>query len=108
MFESLQGPEIHIFLKTSRLPLGPTKPSTEREPRFFPWGMGGLKQTGPEVNHSHSSSTEVKNEWSYTSAGPVCFRRMVRNSVTLLNVNISVIHNDCLSYFHLYSMLFKI
>ena len=58
---------------------------------------GRLKQTGPEVNHSHSFSTEVRNEWSSTSAGPLCLHRMERNTVALLNVNISVIHNEYLS-----------
>ena len=62
---------------------------------------GGLKQTGPEVNHSHSFNTEVRNEWSCTSAGTVCLHRMERNTVAFLNVNISVIHNAYLSHIHL-------
>jgi hypothetical protein len=73
----------------------------------FP-GERGLKQTRPEVNHSHSFSAGVRNEWSCTFAGPVCLHRMERNTVTLLNVNISVIHNEYLLYIHLYSTLYKI
>ena len=31
-----------------------------------------LQRTGPEVNHSPSSSCKAKNEWSYTSSPPIC------------------------------------
>ena len=31
-----------------------------------------VKQLKKEVNHSPPSSAKVKNEWSYTSAPPVC------------------------------------
>jgi hypothetical protein len=30
----------------------------------------GIKQLGSEVDHSPSSSAEIKNEWSYTSILP--------------------------------------
>jgi hypothetical protein len=36
------------------------------------WGsFMGVKQSGCEVHHSSPPSTEVKNEWSYTSAPPM-------------------------------------
>ena len=44
---------------------------------FFLWGFGGLKRSGRDV-HTLPSSAEVKNEWSYTSASPVCFRGVDR------------------------------
>jgi hypothetical protein len=31
-----------------------------------------VKRLGHEVNHLSPSSSEVKNEWSYTAAPPVC------------------------------------
>jgi hypothetical protein len=31
----------------------------------------GVKRPGREANHSPPSSSEVKNEWSYTSTPPV-------------------------------------
>jgi hypothetical protein len=33
----------------------------------------GAKRPGREVDHSFSSSAEVKNEWSYTSTPSMCF-----------------------------------
>jgi hypothetical protein len=36
------------------------------------WGSSpGVKEPGLEINHLISSSTEVKNEWSFTSAPSV-------------------------------------
>jgi hypothetical protein len=32
----------------------------------------GVKRPGREIHHALPSSTEVKNEWNYTSALPVC------------------------------------
>jgi len=34
----------------------------------------GAKGPGNEVNHSHSSNAEGKNEWSYTSSPHLCLR----------------------------------
>ena len=34
----------------------------------------GVQGPGHEVNHSHSSNAEVKNEWSHTSSPHLCLR----------------------------------
>jgi len=36
----------------------------------------------PVQNHSPPSSGEVKKEWSYTSASPLCLRIMRRENLT--------------------------
>jgi hypothetical protein len=51
----------------SRTALGPTQPHTQ----WIPGALSlGVKRQGREVDHSPPSSTEVKNEWSYTSTPP--------------------------------------
>ena len=35
--------------------------------KFYRRSLLEVKRSGREVHHSHSSSAEVKNEWSYTS-----------------------------------------
>ena len=37
----------------------------------------GVKRLGREANRSSPSSAEVKNEWSHTSAPPVCFHGVI-------------------------------
>jgi hypothetical protein len=39
---------------------------------------GGGKGPQPEVDHTTPSNVEVKNEWSYTSALPICLQGMGR------------------------------
>lgn len=39
----------------------------------------GVKQPGCEIDHSHLSSTKVRNEWCYTSAPPTCLHGMERD-----------------------------
>jgi len=56
-----------FFSKISTPVLGFIQPPTKWVPGSFP----GVKRQGPEVNHTHSSSAEVKNEWSYTSIPPI-------------------------------------
>ena len=45
--------------------------SSVAQPASFQWLLGALfpavKRPGCEVDHSPPSSTEVKNEWNYTS-----------------------------------------
>jgi hypothetical protein len=41
--------------------------------RAISLGVRGVKRPGRDV-HALPSSAEVKNEWSYTSASPVCVR----------------------------------
>jgi len=40
-----------------------------------------------EVNHSPPSSAEVKNEWSYTFAPPVCLYGLNRDKFTFRALN---------------------
>jgi hypothetical protein len=55
--------------------LGPTQPALYWEPGFFL----GVKQLGPEVNHSHLSWVEVKNEWSSHFTPALCLRDVERD-----------------------------
>lgn len=48
--------------------------------RFLSWGM---KWSVCEVNHWHPTSTKCKNEWSCTSARPVCPHGVDRVSFTV-------------------------
>jgi len=41
----------------------------------------GVQRSGREASHSPPSSAEVKNEWSYTSAPPVCLHGVYGASV---------------------------
>ena len=47
----------------------------------LPWR---IKQPGHDVDHSHPSSAEVKNEWSYTSAPHICVHGVDRDTFALL------------------------
>jgi len=44
---------------------------------------GRVKQPGREVNHSPPSTVEVKNEWSFTSASPICHCGVDREDFTI-------------------------
>jgi hypothetical protein len=52
----------------SRLALGPTQLPIQWVKGYFL----GVKQPGCEVDHLSPYRTEVKNEWSYTAAPPIC------------------------------------
>jgi hypothetical protein len=57
------------------------------------WGsFPRAKWLGRDVDHSLSSSAEVKHEWSYTAALPVCLRVMDRDSFIFFS---SCIVNAC-------------
>jgi hypothetical protein len=56
--------ELDYFTTVSRLALGPTQPPIQWVPGTVSLGV---KPPRREANHSPPSSTEVKNEWSYTS-----------------------------------------
>ena len=48
---------------------------------FFFFFCVGKKWLGnAEFNHSPHSSAEIKNEWSYTSAPPLCFLGVIREN----------------------------
>jgi hypothetical protein len=44
-----------------------------------------VKRSGCGVDHSSPSSAEVKNEWSYTSAPPICHHSVDRHSFNFYN-----------------------
>jgi hypothetical protein len=41
----------------------------------------GVKRPETDVDHSHPSSAEVKNEWSIPLLSPTCLHGVVRNSL---------------------------
>ena len=45
---------------------------------YFP----GVKRPGRETDHLPTSSSEVKNEWSYTSTPPICLHGVDRHNCT--------------------------
>jgi len=46
-------------------------------------GYRGWEVAGVEVNLSPPATTEVKNEWSYTSSPPICLQVVDRKNFTL-------------------------
>ena len=74
-----QVKEIFLFSEISRLVLGSTCCPSQWLPGSFPGGWSGQR----EVNHWHPISTKCKNEWSCTSAVPVCPYGMYRVSFTV-------------------------
>ena len=65
-----------FFSKMSRLALAPTRFLFSGNQGSFP----GVKQPRREDNHSPSSSAEVKNEGSCTSASPIYLHGMEREN----------------------------
>jgi hypothetical protein len=69
-------------------------------PSLMKWIRGlfprGLKRSGREVNHSHPSSAEVKNEWSYTYTPPICLHGVDRYNLALFffTETVSLQHRD--------------
>jgi len=60
------GTEVFLSSKTSETTLGSIIHPIQWITGFVP----GMKWPGPELNHLHPSSAEVKNERSYTSIPP--------------------------------------
>jgi hypothetical protein len=74
-FDSVQGQEIFLFLKTFRLSLGPTQTPVQLVPGTF---SPGAKWLGHD-NHSHPpipTSAKVKKEWRNTSILAICLHGM--------------------------------
>ena len=69
------------FQNKSILAMGPTQPLIQWLPCSFP----GVKRQGLHIDHTGPSSTEVKNEWSYTST-PICCNGVDRDIVHSLNM----------------------
>jgi hypothetical protein len=78
---------------------GTFKLSARWEPGLFLWrGGGGSKRRGSEADHSPPSSTEVKNECSYTSTPPICLQGVDRNFTCICSSfesNVSVAQSRC-------------
>ena len=64
------------------LALGPTQVSYSTGTWVLSWGW--KKWLEHDVAHSPESSTEIKNEWSYTSTPPVCLHG-IDSKVSLLS-----------------------
>jgi len=61
-----------------------TRTPTQRHNQLPIHWILGVNQQGHEANCSSLSSPEIKNEWRYTSAPPICFHDVHRDSSTLL------------------------
>ena len=62
-------------------------------PTSYSMGTGSSssagKRQGREVNHSSPSSSEVNNEWSYTSAPPIRLHGVDRDFTFTFTININ-------------------
>jgi len=80
-FRPLKPREFFLFFKTYRPPLesppAPSHPSVQRVPGFF----HGRKAAGVWSNHWLLLSTEVKNEWIYSSSPPYAFMSWKRKTL---------------------------
>jgi len=79
-FDFRQGEEVLMFSKNPRPAVRHTQPPAHWKPVFF-FFLPGVKQPGCEVKHSHSSSTEVMNEWSCTYTPPIYLHGVYRFSI---------------------------
>jgi hypothetical protein len=75
----LEGQEIFLFSKMSRLAVAPRNPPIK-------WILtllsSGVKWPGCETDHSSPSSAEVKNGWNYMSAPLACLHSLYRYNCT--------------------------
>ena len=55
--------------ETSKMVLAPIQPLIRQVPVLH---SPEVKQTGRKADHSTPSTSEVKNEWTYTSIPPTC------------------------------------
>ena len=76
------GARYFLFFKTSRPALRPTQSPIKWVPEFF----RKVKQPGRDVDHSPPPSAAIKNEWSYTSAPPICLQS-VKKQFHLVKTN---------------------
>jgi hypothetical protein len=67
-FESRLG---QIFFSSPKCPEGLLRPSSLLS-NGYRGSFPGLKRSGRNVDHSHPSNAEVRNEWRYMSAPPIC------------------------------------
>jgi hypothetical protein len=84
-YNSRQGEWFLLFATVSRMAVGPTHPPIE-------WSSGppspGVKPPALIADHSHPSSAEVKNAWSYASTHPYVFMAwcLIRQGIRLCGV----------------------
>jgi hypothetical protein len=67
-FESRQGLGIFLFTTASRPALGPIYPPIQWVPEALSLGV---KRPGRKADHSHPSTADVTNTWSYTSTSSI-------------------------------------
>jgi hypothetical protein len=67
------------FSTIVQMSFGPSHPTIQGIPGFFP----GVKQPGREADHSLPSSTEMRNEWSYTATPTTRIQRVAGNNFLL-------------------------
>jgi len=58
----------------------PKHPDRLWTPLTIQFNGTGVRWVGRDIDHSPSSSAEVKNEWSYTSTSPICLHGMDREN----------------------------
>ena len=69
----------------NRSSLGPTQPPIQWIPAFLRGGgWGGQKRPTREVDRSLASNAQVKNEWCYIAAPPVCLLGVDRTKCILM------------------------
>ena len=81
MFDSRQKQEIFVFPRTSKPALKPTHLPTPRIPGVL---SPVVKRPRREANHSPPPGAEAGNEWSYTSAPPICLHGVDEDNFTLV------------------------
>jgi hypothetical protein len=65
--------------------LGPIQPLVQFVHGFFL--SLGVERLGCEVDHSPARTADIKNEWSYTSAPPVCLNGVYRGKFGFICTN---------------------
>jgi hypothetical protein len=85
-FKFETGQENFLFSKTSKSAPGPTQLPIQ----WVRWCFPGGKAAGHEVNYSPPYSSEVKNDWNYTSSPPICLHgvNMEKLNFTVVNTNL--------------------
>ena len=77
ILETYTGTRYFFFSERFRPVLGPT------QHEFDAYQVLPLEQPRGEINHSHSPSAEVKNEWISPSTPPICLYVMDRVEFTV-------------------------
>jgi hypothetical protein len=78
-FKSWRIKRFSFISETSRPAVGPTQPPSRYWVRSWE-----VKWLGPEVYHLPSSSTNFKNEWSFTCTRSICIYGVDRDNFSFL------------------------